>query len=137
VIGGGGFAAWHFGLIGGKAPSKETPAAVPSPTSSEPTTPTTPEPTAEPSASRADTSAALLKARQLKGQGRYAEAISRLREVLQTDAQNEEAHYLIAWCYSNSGRRSEAATEFRWVLAHTGDSERKRQCQDALTRLGG
>jgi tetratricopeptide (TPR) repeat protein len=130
VLGGGVLSAWYFGLIGHRKPAREA---------------TAPPPVAQPSDAPAPSSASppvdvpatLAEAKRLKDQGRYAEAIARLQEILGVEPQNEGARYLIAWCYSNSGRRSEAATEFRWVLAHTGDSERKRQCQDALTRLGG
>lgn len=72
-----------------------------------------------------------------KGAGKMDEAAAKFREALQTDPNNEDAHWGLAWVLAMQGKKQEAIAEFQQVVGSTGDARRKQMGQDALKRLGG
>jgi len=73
----------------------------------------------------------------LKALGRLDDAAAKFREAIEADANNEPAHYGLAWVLALQRKRSEAAAEFRKVLELTQNPTHKKEATNALQRLGG
>ncbi len=83
-----------------------------------------------------DVAALIVQARQLKQDGRLAEAQKALEQALAAAPANAEAHYVLAWVLLGRGQGVEGAKHLYEVVRVAPDSQFARDARDALKRLG-
>jgi Tfp pilus assembly protein PilF len=71
-----------------------------------------------------------------KNSGQMEDAAAKFREALQIDPSNEDANWGLAWVLAMQGKKSDAATYMKKVVASTSNAQRKALGQAALKRLG-
>ncbi len=100
----------------------------------EPTVTVTPAP--EPTAPSELAKQHCEKGRQLKAQHRYAEAAKELRAAIEADPNYVDAHWVLAWVLVELKDTDAAASEFRKVIELAPGSEKAKDAEKALERLG-
>jgi len=70
-----------------------------------------------------------------KNAGRLDDAEMKLRAAVLEEANNEDAHWALAWALAQAKKKSEAITEFNKVLALTTDAKRTSEAKAAIQRL--
>lgn len=71
----------------------------------------------------------------LKDLGQLDAAAAKCREALQSEPNNEDAHWVLAWVLAQQRKKAEARAEFQTVLQSTQDARRKRLATEAVARL--
>lgn len=79
----------------------------------------------------------LKEAEGLLAQGKYTDAIARLRYIIKLDASNHKAHRMLAEALESTGNVNEAIDEYAMaVRLEPGDEETQVRYADALRRVG-
>ncbi len=68
-------------------------------------------------------------------QKKFDDAIVRLKLALKEAPQNAQVHYLLAIAYANTGKFSDAKSEYQEVLKHCQDSRLKTLAQGGLSKI--
>jgi Flp pilus assembly protein TadD len=74
---------------------------------------------------------------RLKRAGRHAEAAVHLRAAVGADPQHVEAHWVLGWALIELKDTDGAAKAFHKVIELAPETDRAREAQGALSRLGG
>ncbi len=70
-----------------------------------------------------------------KNAGWLDDAEMKLRAAVLEEANNEDAHWALAWTLAQAKKKSEAITEFNKVLELTTDAKRTSEAKAAIQRL--
>jgi Tfp pilus assembly protein PilF len=75
------------------------------------------------------------RGRQLKAQGKFAEAAKELQKAIRSDPRHVEAHWVFAWVLIELKDTESARTELRKVIELAPESDKAREAQKALERI--
>ena len=75
------------------------------------------------------------RGRQLKAQGKFAEAAEELKKAIRSDPRHVEAHWVLGWVLIELKDTESARTELRKVIELAPESDKAREAQKALERI--